>query len=339
MRLGLIDLGTNSVRFDIYEGSAHKNSHLLLRKKIMLRPGKGVFRTGRLQKTTLEDLEIAFLAFQRKAHQLQVHNIKAFATCALREATNREEIIEHIKQHTGIEVEVISGKQEAEWIARGILHFEKKVSGSTALVDIGGGSTEISLCQERSLLYAQSFPLGSARVHELFPLNSSQLWRRRQASEQLRAYIQKSLTKYTKSYHSTSIDRVIGSSGTIKALARLIHFSEEVPELIEFTLPQLHQLTKQLIYINRVGRKNLPGMEPKRTEIITGGAILLEEILNFLKVEKVQWTEYSLRDGLLLEVGKEFNFKVSHQTRRKKSGSKKKAKKSSKKKSKKKARY
>src|SRR6478672_4923106 len=149
MRVAIIDLGTNSVRFDVQEFERGREAQILHREKLMIRLGQGVFITGRLDKNAIRRALHAFLRFRQIATDFRVEKIIAFGTSALRDARDSDKLLRQIKSQTGIDVRVITGEEEAKLIAEGVLAHEKPEKGTFALVDIGGGSTEISICRGR----------------------------------------------------------------------------------------------------------------------------------------------------------------------------------------------
>ena len=162
MRVAIIDLGTNSVRFDVHFLGESGKTRLLHREKLMIRLGQGVFLKGKMDPAAIQRAVEAMEHFRQIATSLRVRKLVAFGTSALREAADSNTLVETVKEETGIEIKVISGKEEAKFIAQGILANEKPPKGRYALVDIGGGSTEVSLARGREVLLGDSFPLGTA---------------------------------------------------------------------------------------------------------------------------------------------------------------------------------
>ena len=124
MRIGIIDLGTNSVRFDIHSVAPQGEAHLLHREKLMIRLGEGVFLNGQLDPQAVLRGVHAFMSFKNTAERFQVVKIVAFATSALREAKDAQQFVDKIRQKTQIEIRIISGEEEAKLIALGILIHE-----------------------------------------------------------------------------------------------------------------------------------------------------------------------------------------------------------------------
>ncbi|RYZ70072.1 MAG: hypothetical protein EOP09_06640, partial [Proteobacteria bacterium] len=162
MRVAIIDLGTNSVRFDVHQFGPKNLKQLLHREKMMVRLGQGVFATGKLNREAIRRTVLAFQSFQKTSGEMRVDRMVAFGTAALREAGDGQIFVETIKEKTGIEIQVISGAEEARLIALGVLKNEKRAKGRHGLIDIGGGSTEITICLDKTPVVGASFSLGTA---------------------------------------------------------------------------------------------------------------------------------------------------------------------------------
>ncbi len=294
MRLGIIDLGTNSVRFDAYEFDYDKGIKRLRREKLMVRLGEGVFLTGKLNREAVERTLDAFRGFIKTAAELQIEKIVAIATSALREAEDGEKLVAQIKKLTDIELTIISGETEAKYISRGILANEKGLKGSFALVDIGGGSTEVSICEGKEVQTSCSLPLGAARLSQQFPREGGAT-----SSESMRLQVSKILKDSVLANIKPRPKRIIGSSGTIRALAKLQEAHGWPKEIISRN--RLKKLIEEMKDLNSQQLRAFPGMDQNRIDIIVPGAILLEEIMRFLSVSKVHVTDFSLRDGLCRE--------------------------------------
>lgn len=289
MRIAIIDLGTNSVRFDVH--SLGKKEKLLHREKLMIRLGQGVFLKGRMSADAIERAVHAFSHFRAVCDNLQVQKIVAFGTSALREAQDSGSLLEVIRERAGIEVKVISGEEEARLIALGILAHETPPKGRFALVDIGGGSTEISFCRGRKVLHGESYPLGTARLQQVFLKKSPP---KTTAVKNLRQYIRNILGQSLGARGWPVAPAVIGSSGTVKALAKILGNKA-------FSLAQLKDFVADISGMTGAQLLEVPGMEAKRVDMILVGAVLLEEVMIALGAKKVTPTDFSLRDGILEE--------------------------------------
>lgn len=301
MRLGIIDLGTNSIRFDLHQIDKGGKVRRLHREKVMVRLGQGVFVTGKLDpRASLRTLE-ALRSIARTAEELHVDRIAAFGTSALRESSDAAVFLKRVEKETGIRIRVISGQEEAQLIAEGVLGNEKLPKGAFALVDIGGGSMEAILCQGKQVLRARSFGLGVARLQQLF-LKSSPPMRKARGSdpvENLREHVRRLILPVFKSEKWPRARTAIGSSGTAQALLRIN--KKYFGKSRALSLKDLRKLVRKMSGLTTTELLAMPGMEPKRVDLILAGAIVMEECLSALGATRLLATEFSLREGILRE--------------------------------------
>jgi exopolyphosphatase/guanosine-5'-triphosphate,3'-diphosphate pyrophosphatase len=294
MRIALIDLGTNSVRFDVHQFGPGTRVRLLHREKVMVRLGQGVFTAGQLDPNAVHRTIHSFRVFKRICEDLNVRKIVAIATSALREASDGAQFVNAVREATGIGIRIISGPEEARLIAVGILANEKVPKGTFGLIDIGGGSTEISICKKKKVTLSQSFPLGTARLQQLFlkgtPPHPNDI-------DQLRQHIRQTFHSQMKKKRWPKTKDWLGSSGTVRAVARILRKKKQR----HFELEELHELVRAMSKMTTTQLLGIPGMEPKRVDMILPGSILLEEAAKIFGCKKITATEFSLRHGLLRE--------------------------------------
>lgn len=322
MRVGIIDLGTNSIRFSAWDIDQNKNKAIMIeKKKVMILPGEEVFKKGLIPLKSIKRIKKSLIEFEAKAEQLHVEGFLAMATCALREAKNSRMVLDLLKESSTIPLKVISGKREAQLIAKGTLRVEPSLRGKSLLIDIGGGSTELSLILNRETLASVSLPLGAQRLQQLFPklMEQAPTEYRLEESLQLRAFIQEQLAKSLKSWPELKPLRGYGSSGTIKTIQKLIQRRRLAKQSRlawvrsvgkvglakqhrQFNLDELRQLNHSLLFLTPKQLAQLAGVEKQRRPLLTHGALLLEEILLYFQVQKVQATEGGLREGLVAEI-------------------------------------
>lgn len=296
MRLALIDLGTNAVRFDVHELTDGRASRRLHRERLMVRLGEGVFQGGLLSPAAMARTLAAFQSFSRTCRDLRVDKVAAFGTSALREASNSDKLVALLHQKTGIDVRVISGGEEARLIAQGILGKEKTPKKPFAIVDVGGGSVEIILCRDRRVVRSMSLDLGVARLQQTFlktvPPAPERL-------EELRRHVRSALRAAAPRGGWPSLGEIIGSGGTIRALERL--HEERGAGGDNFNHKDLNRLAEALAPLSLGRLLKMPGMEPKRAECITAGAVLMAEVSAALGSRHLRSTGFALRDGMLEE--------------------------------------
>lgn len=299
MRLGIIDVGTNSVKFDIYQIDSGRAAHRLYREKLMIRLGQGVFLSHRLDPDARRKATQAFASFKRTFEDFQVDRVVAFGTSALRAATDSSSLVKDIRRSTGIDVRVISGEEEARLIARGVLANKPKLKGRFALVDIGGGSSEISVCRKGKIANFASFNLGAARLQQIF-LKKSPPQRPVGGGphpvDALRGHIRNLLDATIKKRDWPSADRILGSGGTIRALVKI---AQKTSGQKTVTSAGLKKFIKEISRMSAAQLLRVPGMEASRADMILAGAILLQEIMDALRADKAQAIPFTLRDGIL----------------------------------------
>jgi exopolyphosphatase/guanosine-5'-triphosphate,3'-diphosphate pyrophosphatase len=289
-RLAIIDLGSNSVRFDVVALNPRGQAERLHREKRMVRLGEGLFKNGRLEKTAVARVLAAFRDFSAMIKDWGIDHVTAIATSALRDAPEQAKLIREIQRRYSIRLRVISGRREAQLIAEGVLAQERLPKGKFALVDIGGGSAELSYCRNSRQLKGLSWSLnlGCLRLKQLFlssqPPRPGELTR-------LRAHTRKLIKKLPPA------PVIIGSSGTIRSLERMARRQAK-----PFNLNFLSRLNTEMALLDHGALLKLPGMEPKRVDLLLAGSVVLEELALQLKAKSLRATDFALRDGVLVEV-------------------------------------
>ncbi|HXC63348.1 MAG TPA: hypothetical protein VNZ67_03270 [bacterium] len=293
--LSLIDLGTNSVRLDLVAVKG-RSARRLHREKRMVRLGDDLYATGHLSHAALARVTEALDLFQRLHEAAGVTQISAVATAAMRAAPDAADLVAQWKERYHIGFRVISGEEEAALIAKGVMAEEHMPSGGYGLVDIGGGSTEISLCQDRRVLESFSLPLGANRLAQEFLKSVPAV---KGGVESLRAHVQEALAPLRGQHRWPALRELIGSGGSVRAIRRLAKAAGVKDQ--PFTSRYLSELCLGIEKLDRVSLLHLPGMDDKRVDLILPGALILDEVCQALGAQKVRSTEATLRDGLLAE--------------------------------------
>ncbi|MCI5073107.1 hypothetical protein MRY82_09245 [bacterium] len=294
MRISIIDLGSNSVRFDIYQLFGDQTYKKLYGEKLMIQLGKDVFAKGFFSKNSINNTSQVFKHFSQISEQLYVDQIHAYATAAVRYANNKDEFINTIHQRSNIKLTEISGKQEAKLIYQGIkknlVHPQEK---SFLCIDIGGGSTELSL-SHKSKVYHHSIPLGSSLIRAQFLKKTTP---NIQEQKNLQEYVQKHLKKHLKTWPKVKSLIAYGSSGTVKGIIKVLNKGRYINQNCSST--NLSKLLEQTALLNTEQLKAVPYLEEKRIDMFTGGNILLNEILKFFECSSLSYTDTALKEGLL----------------------------------------
>jgi len=302
MRIAAIDIGTNSIHMIVVQVRPDLSFEVIDREKDMVRLGAGGLDGRSLTPTAMAAAFQTLSKFRRLAESHKVDEIVAAATSATREADNGGDFIAEVDRETGIRIRVISGTEEARLIhlAAG---YGVDVGGSTAVVvDIGGGSVEVTLGTASQLALGRSFKTGVIRLTERFvqsdPLSSRD-------ERRLVKHVNREMGGYLDQIAGRGFDRVIGTSGTILSLGAMAAGdgagrSDDVRNL-RVPARALRRLRKRIVEADIQERLRMPAMDPRRADLSVAGAVLLDTVLRRLGAEEITLCDLALREGLVLD--------------------------------------
>ena len=301
--LAAIDIGTNSIHLLVARALDGTRFEVIDREKEMVRLGSGSGDMKVLEPAAI-DRGIEALQRFRQVAEISGATVHAVATSAVREAENRDVFLERARSEAGIEVEVISGVEEARLIHLGVLQAVPVFDQQVVLIDIGGGSTEFVLGRAGRVLEARSLKLGTIRLTERFFSNEPL---RRSDVDDCRQFVRAYLRPVARELGRRGFEVAVGSSGTILNIAEMVQAQrggDPVRTLsnFEFTAEELAEVVKALTKMRTVKeRVKVAGLDPKRADIILGGAILLEQVFAELRIERMTVSDFALREGVLLD--------------------------------------
>ncbi|HVC43575.1 MAG TPA: Ppx/GppA phosphatase family protein [Candidatus Binataceae bacterium] len=317
MRLAAIDVGSNSVHMLIADVSRDGHIEVVDRVKEMVRLGRKSFTTGRL---TEESMDLAVRALMNFRHLLQVrrvHRMRAVATSAVREASNRTAFIQRIRKETGLAVEVISGNEEARLIFQAARHALGLEGGPHLLVDVGGGSVELVLVKDGRRLWMHSVKLGAARLAERYLTDDPPTAAQR---KRLTRHLENEIGDLMRQARHAQAVRAIGTSGTINTLVAMARAArgEELGRLhgASASAAEVTHLASQLCEANAALRAELPGMDAKRSDLMPAAAMLADFVLRKAGVADLTACTWALREGLLLGLVRNTSGRTSIDARR-----------------------
>jgi exopolyphosphatase/guanosine-5'-triphosphate,3'-diphosphate pyrophosphatase len=289
--LAAIDVGTNAVRLELARPDPDGALETLHQERDPIRPGEGVFATGAMPRETADRL---LSTLRRYAALCRRHKarVRAVATSALREARNSAEIVHRVREEAGLDLEVVSGKEEARLICLGVLH-RKPPSARSLLVDIGGGSTEVVTALGEKPDNLWSLALGAVRLTEVF--NASKSVPPKQL-RLMRSFVAEVVRKTLPEKLSRLPRVALGSSGTINAVVSFASGDSGGSA----SARQLTQAVETLAGMPPERRRKR--FDPRRADIIVSGSIILEGVVRHLGVESVTAVNRGLRDGLLVDL-------------------------------------
>jgi exopolyphosphatase/guanosine-5'-triphosphate,3'-diphosphate pyrophosphatase len=300
MRIAAIDLGSNSFHLVIVENVAG-SFHVIDREKEMVRLGERTLSRGRLSASAMKRGLDTLREYKRLADMHGVDKLLAVATSAVREAANGEDFLERVGGEIGVWPRVVSGAEEARLIYLAALHSIHLEGQRALVVDIGGGSVELTLGEGQRVGWAVSEKLGVLRMTENF-VGSDPLSARDE--RRLAAHVREVMAPHAARARAEGFDVVVGTSGTVLALGAMAAATAALPEsLHHVTVPaaSLQDLRRRLTASTLKGRRRLPFMDERRADIIVAGAVILDEILDSLKAKQIVLCEWALREGLLLD--------------------------------------
>ncbi len=300
-RLAVIDVGTNSIRLIIAEANGNQY-RILDDEKEPARLGRNMIKTHRLDCEAAEHALTALRRMKQIATGFGVRQIRTVATCAVREADDGKEFCRRVQEEIGLDVQVLSGRQEAEFVFAGVARSFDLEGRNVAVVDIGGGSTEVVLARGNIVEEVYSTPLGAVRVTERFvespTLDNEQfLQLLRRLSRRLRKQIGKPLL----------VPHIlIGSGGTFSALGAMVLAERGKAHLplqaCQVTRAQLSTLLNRLRKMTLKQRASFPGLSPDRADIIVGGLAVIDRLMRHLHVNVLQVHTGGVRQGILISM-------------------------------------
>ena len=303
MRLAAIDIGTNSVHMIVVRVRPDLSFEVIDREKEMVRLGAGGLDGRALTPEAMHAALQVLSKFRRLAESHKVDEIVAAATSAVREAENGGEFLRSVVAQTGIRTRVISGTEEARMIHLAAVYGISVPNDVAVVIDIGGGSVEITRGRGPQIELGRSFKLGVIRLTERF-VKSDPLDPRDE--RKLLRHIHSELNDYLDEIAAAGYDRVIGTSGTILSLGGVAAAKGGMPTGASLrsrrvSAKQLRRLREDLVNTDLEKRLRMPGLEPRRADLAVAGAILLDAIIKRLGASDITLCDLSLREGLVLD--------------------------------------
>ena len=303
MRIAALDLGSNSFHLLVADVHPDGTFEPVAREKEMLRLGDDVSRHGCVPPTAADRAVASARRLVRLAHALGAAEVLAKATSAIRTATNGSELVDRIEQETGIDVDVISGLEEARLIF-GAVRASVVLDPAPALcVDIGGGSVEYMVGDPAGLRWAESVPIGVGRLTaELVRDDPPSKGDRRRLGDRIRT----ALEPLVDAVRSRAPRMGVGTSGTINDLARIAVAlrTEMVPPSsngLRVERAAFEDLEDRIMRMKASERRRLPGLEEKRADLLPAGSMLLTISLELFGVDVLTVSDWALREGIVLD--------------------------------------
>jgi exopolyphosphatase/guanosine-5'-triphosphate,3'-diphosphate pyrophosphatase len=303
VRIAALDLGTNSFHLLVADVQPDGHFETLVTEKAMIRLGDVVSREGRITEPAADVVMATVRRFRQLAEAADATELHACATSAMRSAANGDEIVDRIEAETGVAVEVISGRREAELIFGAIRAAVVLEPAPALCFDLGGGSVEIMVGDASALQWATSEPLGVGRLTAQLvrsdPINKDD-------RKALRAHLEEVLGPVADHVRSLGPRLVVGSSGTLEDIAHMVaaRRDADVPvslNQLTFTRDEFLPLHKQILSSPASERLRFVGLEARRVDLNPAGSMFLATAMELFDFDAMTISEWALREGIVLD--------------------------------------
>ena len=302
-RLAGIDIGTLTCRLLIADLPPTGPLKELCSERRILRLGEGVDQSKRLKLEAMDRVAQCLQAWRRVIDGYDVHARTTVATSAVRDAENRQQFVDRIKSETGLDVEILTGEEEAKRTMLGIRSGLPQGITDLLALDIGGGSTEFILAQQGQLPVVRSIDIGVVRLSERLLHHDPPT---REETEQARVWIRRETIEALAAMPRSAGCTFVGTAGTITSLAAM---AQQLPAYeparihnYRLALETIADLEQQLLSRSKAERIGMPGLEKNREDMIASGAIILRTVMDILEERECLVSDLGLREGVLIHL-------------------------------------
>jgi len=302
MTLAILDFGTNTFNLLIAE-RRDQSFNIIHSSKQAVKLGRGGIQVNRITPDAFERGFVAIANHMETIKQYKVDEVRAFATSAIRNATNGQDFVDEVRKRFGFRVRVISGKREAELIYKGVRQAISMKEDKMMILDIGGGSNEFIICNQDGIIWKRSFEVGMARMLERFTLSDPI------TPEEVRAlesYYRQELQPLLDIVKKEKPMALIGASGSFDTFYAMISLSKDLEadgkHGRELPMKAYRKLHKLLVRSSTKEREVLPGMEAVRVEMIVAATIFVSFVLQSCHIKHLYHSEFALKEGVISEL-------------------------------------
>lgn len=297
LRVAAVDVGSNATRFLAAEFSDHTQWTELAYKRLPIRMGHDAFLTGRLDPDNVDAAVAAFADVRERLEELGVGHYRAVATSAVRDSSNGAELVERVANEANVRLETISGREEARLVWMAVRAHVPLGRQPWVLVDLGGGSMEITLADAEAIRSTESHPIGTVRLLEELE-EAGDL-----PPEQLRQLMNESAARLR--LPRTNPVGMVATGGNIEALLALAVPSAAAERVGELPVAKLEQWVERLSHMSVRQRIVKLGLRPDRADVILPAAVLYERVARLAGVDRILVPRVGVREGLLLDLVEE----------------------------------
>ncbi len=297
MRLAVIDCGTNTFHLLVVDMQPDGSFSQVYRQRQFVRLGQeGLEHIG----VAPFQRGVECIAFFGKImRELGVEKHRAFGTEALRRAANGSDFVGYVHSATGIEIQLISGDEEARLIHLGVKQAVPFLEEKTLIMDIGGGSVEFIIASEQEVFWAQSFPVGVqvlfSRFHKTDPMSAAEVAAIQHHLSEVLAPLHEALRQ-----HQTP--QLTGASGSFEVVEDMLIRQKEHPLYSCVSTEDFYQIHEKIISASIEQRRQLPGLPPERVELVVVAFVLMDYIVQLAGIRQIVTSAYAMKEGMLLEM-------------------------------------
>ncbi len=299
-RVGIIDIGSNSIKFFVGEKCEDGTIKTIIDKNDIARLGEGLRETGRISDEALERNAQSVAAFAAEAKENGADKIVSVGTMALRNAANSADFVARVKELCGVEVQIIPGEEEARLSYLAILSGMPVPDGELVIFDTGGGSTEFIFGKGTELVKRFSVNLGAIRITEKFFAEDPV------AAGSVEAAVKEIDEEFAQAGVEGRPVKLVGMGGTVTSMGAVKHKMVVYnPDVIQGSILTAADIEEQIeAYETRTvaQRRELPGLQPKRADVILAGACILKDITERFGVSELTISDRGLRHGLAFDL-------------------------------------
>ncbi|SFU05510.1 exopolyphosphatase / guanosine-5'-triphosphate,3'-diphosphate pyrophosphatase [Algoriphagus locisalis] len=299
-KAAVIDMGTNTFHLLLVELD-NVTFKTIFKEKIPVKLGKGGINQNNLAEDAVKRAFHTLKHFKNLIDGENIDQVFAFATSAVRNAENGPEFVKTVKETIGINIQVLSGEEEAQMIYQGI-RLSGSLNGHTELMmDIGGGSVEFIIGNSQVSLWKQSFEIGGQRLLELFHYHDPIL---PEEIDKLESYLEEKLQPLIEAIQLYKPVGLVGASGTFDTLTD-IYFESMLQckltgrHVFELPIEEYEAIHRMILTKNKEERLLIPGMIPMRVDMIVVASSLIEFILRYIEVDFITCSHYALKEGAI----------------------------------------
>jgi exopolyphosphatase/guanosine-5'-triphosphate,3'-diphosphate pyrophosphatase len=300
MRVAIVDLGTNTFNLLIADVAGEKIDVVYAGREVV-KLGEKSINENRIADTAFARGIKAFTNIAEIVKMYQPLQIKVLATSAIREAENGPDFVAEIKKLTGMDTSVISGDREAELIYLGNRLAVPLTDDPHLIMDIGGGSTEFIIANNKTIFFKQSYKLGVARLLEKFnpenPIGNGTI-------QKINDYLSEQLQSLTEEIKKHKVDCLIGSAGAFETVVDMIgkENSASGKSCYQIELDDYTQTSKKTVHSTLSERERMSGLIPMRRDMIVLSYLLIDFVVQHTGIKQLKISTYSLKEGALFEI-------------------------------------